>query len=264
VILIPFNGLAAFATGAVKLDILLFDIVESVPAETSIPFTVVEALEPDKPQILFLNTFVDVNIYGSTTYSTTKLLVLNKYYDYNNSAYAIEFHKRLNFTLGDANILSGGSLDIISRRHLYQISDDLQYLNNIQRSEGKITEVYQGLTYSNYENELNFKIPTDSYTKILLSDAETIQSLSSIIYVDDKNELALNITKLSKEYVVPISNTSNFGGKLYISCSEKHDLFTGDSAVLEFNGGSQSSQTLNQQYFGYHVITKITDYKSSS
>ena len=209
---------------------------------------------------IFLNTFVDVNIYGSVTYSTTKLLVLNKYYDYNNSAYAIEFHKRLNFTLGDPNILSGGSLDIISRRQLYQISEDLQYLNNIQRSEGKITEVYQGLTYSNYENELNFKIPTDSYVKILLSDAETIQSLSSIIYVDDKNELALNITKLSKEYVVPISNTSNFSGKLYISCSQKHDLFTGDSAVLEFNGGSQSSQALNQQYFGYHVITKITDY----
>ena len=209
---------------------------------------------------VFINTFVDVNIYGSATYSTTKLLVLNKYYDFNNSAYVIEFHKRLNFTLGDANILSGGSLDIISRRQLYQISEDLQYLNNIQRSEGKITEVYQGLTYSNYENELNFKIPTDSYAKILLSDAETIQSLTSIIYVDDKNELALNITKLSKEYVVPISNTSNFGGKLYISCSEKHDLFTGDSAVLEFNGGSQSSQTLNQQYFGYHVITKITDY----
>ena len=84
--------------------------------------------------------------------------------------------------------------------------------------------------------------------------------MSSIIYVDDKNELALNITKLSKEYVVPISNTSNFSGKLYISCSQKHDLFTGDSAVLEFNGGSQSSQVLNQQYFGYHVITKITDY----
>ena len=209
---------------------------------------------------VFINTFVDVNIYGSATYSTTKLLVLNKYYDFNNSAYVIEFHKRLNFTLGDANILSGGSLDIISRRQLYQISEDLQYLNNIQRSEGKITEVYQGLTYSNYENELNFKIPTDSYAKILLSDAETIQSLTSIIYVDDKNELALNITKLSKEYVVPISNTSNFGGKLYISCSEKHDLFTGDSAVLEFNGGSQSSQTLNQQYFGYHVITKITDF----
>jgi sugar lactone lactonase YvrE len=209
---------------------------------------------------VFINTFVDVNIYGSATYSTTKLLVLNKYYDFNNSAYAIEFHKRLNFTLGDANILSGGSLDIISRRHLYQISEDLQYLNNIQRSEGKITEVYQGLTYSNYENELNFKIPTDSYARILLSDAETIQSLSSIIYVDDKNELALNITKLSKEYIVPISNTSNFAGKLYISCSEKHDLFTGDSAVLEFNGGSQSSQTLNQQYFGYHVITKITDF----
>jgi sugar lactone lactonase YvrE len=209
---------------------------------------------------IFINTFVDVNIYGSTTYSTTKLLVLNKYYDYDNLSYVIEFHKRLNFTLGDPNILSGGSLDIISRRHLYQISDDLQYLNNIQRSEGKITEIYQGYTFSNYENELNFKIPTDSYAKILLSDAETIQSLSSIIYVDDKNELALNITKLSKEYVVPISNTSNFSGKLYISCSEKHDLFTGDSAVLEFNGGSQSSQNLNQQYFGYHVITKITDY----
>jgi sugar lactone lactonase YvrE len=209
---------------------------------------------------IFINTFVDVNIYGSATYSTSKLLVLNKYYDANNLSYVIEFHKKLNFTLGDPNILSGGSLDIVSRRHLYQISNDLQYLNNIQRSEGKITEVYQGYTFSNYENELNFKIPTDSYAKILLSDAETIQSLSSIIYVDDKNELALNITKLSKEYIVPISNTSNFGGKLYISCSEKHDLFTGDSVVLEFNGGSQSSQSLNQQYFGYHVITKITDY----
>jgi hypothetical protein len=209
---------------------------------------------------IFINTFVDVNIYGSSTYSTTKLLVLNKYYDFNNLAYVIEFHKRLNFTLGDPNILSGGSLDIISRRHLYQISEDLQYLNNIQRSEGKITEIYQGYTFSNYENELNFKIPTDSYVKILLSDTETVQSLSSIIYVDDKNELALNITKLSKEYIVPISNTSNFGGKLYISCSEKHDLFTGDSVVLEFNGGSQSSEFLNQQYFGYHVIEKITDY----
>ena len=209
---------------------------------------------------IFLNTFVDVNIHGSSLYTTNKLLVLNKYYDYDNSAYVIEFHKRLNFTLGDAGILSGGTLDIISRRHLYQISEDLQELNNIQRSGNKITETYTGFTFSNYENELNFKIPTDSYAKILLSDAETVQMISSIIYIDDKNELALNITRLAREYIVPISNTSNFSGKLYISCSEKHDLSTGDSAVFEFNGGSQSSQVLNQQYFGYHVITKITDY----
>ena len=218
---------------------------------------------------IFINTFVDVNINGSSTYTTEKLLVMDKYYDEVQEAYVIEFHKRLNFVLGDTAILSG-TLDIVSRRYLSQISEDLQELNNIQRTKGKTNSWKdQGLfNYESYENELNFKIPTDSYAKILLSDANTVSKLSAIIYVDYKNELAMNITRLAKEYSIPILNTSQTGigsviyvpGKLYISCSQKHELITGDGVNLEFTGGTGSSQQLNQQYFGYHPVIKVTDY----
>jgi hypothetical protein len=211
---------------------------------------------------IFINTFVDVIIHGSSDYITEKLLVMDKYYDSINNAYVVEFHKRLNFNLGDSVIGNGGTLDIISRRHLYQISQDLQELNNIQKNKSKSNSWQdQGVhIYETYENELNFKIPTDSYAKILLSDSDTVQSLSAIIYVDYKNELAMNVTRLSKEYNIPISNTINFTNKLYISCSEKHELITNDGVVLEFTGGFGSSQQLNPQYSGYHVITKINDY----
>jgi hypothetical protein len=212
---------------------------------------------------IFINTFVDVKVRGSLTYSTDKLLVMNKYYDSLQNAYVIEFHKRiLPISSLFQNILSNCTLDIISRRHLSQISADLQELNNIQRAKMKSNSWQDQdlFKYYNYQNELNFKIPTDSYAKILLSDSDTIQALSAIIYVDYKNELAMNITRLAKEYNVPILNTINFTNKLYISCSEKHDLLDGDGVVLEFNGGNGSSQELNPQYFGYHVITKINEY----
>ena len=223
---------------------------------------------------IFINTFVDVIIYGSSTYTSERMLVMNKYYDElangGDGAYVIEFHKRLNFTLGDSVILNGGTLDIVSRRTLKQISEDLQELNNIQRTKGKSNSWKdQGaFVYYNYENELNYKIPTDSYAKIFLSDADTISKLSAIIYVDNKYELCMNITRLAQEYNIPISNTSmtNVGstvynpGKLYISCLQKHGLNTGDGAVFEFNGATGSSQQLNQQYFGYHPIIKVTDY----
>jgi len=221
---------------------------------------------------ILINTFVDVVIHGSAIYTTEKLLVMNKYYDSLQNAYVIEFHKRLNFALGDTTISNGGTLDIISRRTLSQISDDLQELNNIQRSKmrsnsWKDQDLFK---YDNYQNELNFKIPTDSYAKVLLSDSDTIQQLSAIIYIDYKNELAMNITKLAKEYNVPILNTSMLSGtfssvyytdKLYISCSERHDLVDGEGVVLEFTGGAGSSQDLNPQYAGYHVVIKINEYE---
>jgi hypothetical protein len=211
---------------------------------------------------IFINTFINVVIHGTSDYTTERLLVMDKYYDIVNDYYVIEFHKRLNFNLGDAVIGNGGTLDIISRRHLSEISDDLQELNNIQRTKGKSNSWQdQGVyTYETYENELNFKIPTDSYAKILLSDDDTIQTLSAVIYVDYKNELAMNITRLDKEYNIPISNTLNYSNKLYISCSKKHDLTTGEGVVLEFTGGDGSSEVLNPQYSGYHVITKINEY----
>ena len=211
---------------------------------------------------IFINTFVDVRINDiSQTYTTERLLVLNKYYDEISNSYVIEFHKRFNLPIGTNILQPGCTLDIISRRYLYQISSDLQELNNIQRTKGKSNSWQDNGAYSyeTYQNELNFKIPTDSYVKILLSDADTIQQLSAVIYIDYKNELAMNVTRLAKEYNIPIVNTVNYNNKLYISCSQNHDLITGDGVVLDFIGGTGSSQELNPQYSGYHVITKINE-----
>lgn len=226
---------------------------------------------------VFINTFVDIIIKTTTnTYTTERLLVLDKYYDVDNDYYVMKFHKRLIFDVGDSDILDNGTLDIVSRRTLKQISDDLQELNNIQRAKLS-SETWQdeadgdlqtgGFRYYNYERDLNYKIPTDSYAKILLSDANTVENLSAILYVDSKYELAMNITKLERAFEIPISTTSITvqtpffdAGKLYISSLQKHGLVTGDGIVLEFNGGTGSSQELNQQYFGYQTIIKVTDF----
>lgn len=212
-------------------------------------------------ETLFINTFVDITIYGASTYETNRLLIINKYYESSTDSYVLEFHKNIDFTLYDT-LIGSGTIDIKSRRQLHQISSDLQEFNNIQKTKNRKNSWSDQGTYeySSYQNELNFKVPTDSYAKILLSDVDTVKSLSAIVYIDYKNELAMNITMLGDDYKIPITNTSNFSGKLYISCSEKHNLLTGDSVVLEFNGGTYSSQEMNKQYFGYHVITKVTDF----
>ena len=77
------------------------------------------------------------------------------------------------------------------------------------------------------------------------------------MYIDYKNELSMNITRLDREFNIPISNTLNYNGSLHIKCSEKHDLKTGDGFVLEFNGGTYSSEYLNQEYFGYNFAKII-------
>lgn len=218
---------------------------------------------------IFLNTFVDINFYDSSTYSTPssaseKMLVTKKYFDPVQNGYVIEFHKRLNFNLNVPLYW----VDIISRRKLSQISEDLQYLNNIARPLRRKQEVIPGSTsllpngydYLTYERELNYKIPTDSYVKILFSDSETLEALSAVIYIDYKNELSMNITRLEKEFNIPILNTGNFLGNLFIFCSEKHGLKNGDGVVLEFNGGTGSSQEINQDYFGYHTVNVVNEF----
>lgn len=191
---------------------------------------------------IFINTFVDVIINNVTT---SKLLVMRKYYDSITDSYVIEFHKEI---LGD----NTGIIDIVSRRTLQQISDDLSILNNIQKNKGRSNSYMDmGDTYYNYENELNFKIPTDSYAKILLSDYDIVYNLSSILYIDYKNELALNITTFDENKEIQIINTSEYTNKLYITCLEKHGLVTGDSINLDLG---------EFIYNGYHNIERINDY----
>jgi hypothetical protein len=215
-------------------------------------------------QSIMLNTFVDVSIYqpsAGNTYETKRLLVMNKYKVENIdglgiSAYVIEFHKKLNFQLGTN--FEGGTVDIKSRRSLKLISEDLQELNNIQRSRLDVNYISNDtLGYRNYQRELNFKIPTDSYAKAFLSDADTVDSLSALLYVDYKHELSMNITKLDVAFNIPIGNTADFNGQLFITCLEKHGLSKGEGVVLEFNAGLDSSEYLNQQYLGYRVVTEV-------
>lgn len=208
---------------------------------------------------IFINTFIEVILYGSTSYDKKRLLILEKYYDSSLDSYIIEFHRNVwNINTDGYDVIT--SIDILSRRELATISDDLFELNSIQRRSGvqNETEIHSGFEYTNLENELNFKISTDSYAKILLSDVETVKEISAIIYVDYKNELAMNVTRLDREYEIPILNTINYSGNLLISCSKSHDLSDGDSVVLEFTGGTGSSQQLNQQYFGYHIVNVVT------
>jgi subtilisin-like proprotein convertase family protein len=213
---------------------------------------------------IFVNTFVDLVIYqplanssNGETFSVTneRLLVIDKYYDSKKSGYVVEFHKGVDFELNTA--IGGSTLDIISRRTLEQISGDLQELNNIQRRQSKTTEIHSGHTYDNYEREINFKMSTDSYAKILLSDVDTVKNTTGLIYTDYKNEIAMNLTRLEKDYNIPILNTANVNGKLYVRCGEKHDLSNGDGVVLKFNGGTYSSEYLNHKYFGYHIVTQV-------
>ena len=213
---------------------------------------------------ILINTFVDISIYqpdAGGTYATERLLVMNKYKienidDIGLNTYVIEFHKKINFQLNTS--LNDGTIDIISRRSLLQISNDLQELNNIQKAKLSTKHIVNDtFGYNNYQSELNFKVPTDSYAKIFLSDVDTVDSLSAVMYVDYKNELAMNITRLDRDFNIPITNTVDFGGQLFITCSEKHKLSKDDGIVLEFNGGSQSSSELNQNYFGYRVVTQV-------
>lgn len=216
-------------------------------------------------ETLLQYTYVDVTLSTLTyaTFTTDRLLIINKYQtnDFMSSgqkAYIVEFHKKLNYILGDDIEL----VSINSRRYLSQISSDLQELSNIQRPLS-ITSTFNentvnSFTYSNYESSLNFKFPTDSYAKILLSDPDVINNLSGVIYTDYKNELALNITKLDKEIEVGIIATTNFAtgsnNYLYITCSDKHGLEEGDGIILEFTGGTGSSQQLNTEYFGFNTV----------
>ena len=204
-------------------------------------------------------TFVDVSVQEQgtlTVFTTKKLLVMDKYYDPTYGWYVIEFHKAFSQPLYSIQV------QVRTRRTLQEISDDLQYLNTLHRNKDLTKVIESGYDYSNYETDINFKIPTDSYAKAFLSDDQFVKDISGIAYIDYKNELALDITKLEIEYITPIANTNQYivGPNTWIlfNCSESHHLSDGDGVVIDMNGGSGSSQETNPQYMGYHVAHPIS------
>lgn len=272
---IPMPGVNSFDTNYAYVDyngITYSSVDPPTPFSTSNKILFGTSLKLEWDSIL-LNTFVDIHLYEtssgkwpnvSPTSTTEKVLVMKKYFDSVNNAYVIEFNKRLNHNWGNPLYW----IDIVSRRKLSQISDDLQELNNIQRPLRRKQEIQfdgmqlapNGHDYYQYERELNFKLNTDSYARVLMSDVDTKTSLSGMIYSDYKGELALNMTKLSERFRIPIQYTGNYLGKLFIVCTQKHGLNDDDGVVLTFNGGNNSSEELNQNYFGYQTVKVVNEY----
>ena len=219
-------------------------------------------------------TFVDVvlNYATASSYTTERLIIIDKYYDSTQDWYVLEFHDSLKSNFPGSYPGSGNnpfyfnidSVDILSRRTLQQISDDLQYINRLHRPEWLVSEAYNSLsfgniggTWSNYETDINFKIPTDSYTKILLSDYSIVRDITGILYTDYKYELAMQVTKLDREFTFNVSNVALIGSNYLFQFSEPHLLNNNDYVIVSMIG-SQSSYP--STLLGYHNITVIDAY----
>ena len=211
---------------------------------------------------LFKWTFVDVLMDRVTNPQLTeRLLIIEKYYDSDNDWYIIEFHKKLDYTISTNIYL----IDIISRRTLQQISDDLQYINRLHRPEWLVSESQDGLsiggggTWSNYETQIDFKVPTDSYTKVLLSDNYVIRDLTSLIYTDYKYELAMQVTKLNRSYELNVMSVGSYTinsipyYRLNFS-TILNDIDNIDYVVVSVTS-TQSSYP--PQILGYHNIRRV-------
>lgn len=149
---------------------------------------------------LWINTFVDLTL--DTSYGTlnkSQVLITDKYYDSEIGGWALVFSDSLihidglNYYNVDLN-----SIDIISRNTLGEISEDLRLFNNLNKPLTSKKYNSGGYYSTFYDNPIKTKINTDSYTKILLSDGDIKNNISSIVYTDDKSRLSVNVINVNK------------------------------------------------------------------
>jgi len=219
----------------------------------------------------FLNTFIDVVITTNNIDSRADKLLVNNKFKIENFRGARVFVIELNNSIPQVILNANSTINLESRRKLSQISSDLQVLNNIHRPLTSVNynnQNYGGqeTIFSRYEPDLNFRINTNSYANILLSDLQTKKSLTAIVYIDDKNELSVNINRIDSNSAIDIQNTGivtsgTFLGKLIIFCANDHNLSVSDGIILEFTGPPGSSSELNPQYFGFRNVISIINEK---
>jgi hypothetical protein len=205
---------------------------------------------------LMINTFVDLTTYTSAgNYTKNQIMISNKYYDTEIGGWAMEFSERVI----DVENIALNNIDILSRNTLQQISNDLDLFNNLNKP--LMSRQYNNSSYymSFYDNPIKSKIDTDSYTKILLSDGDIKRYLSSIIYTDSKNRLAMDVINVSKLLQFNINDTFNYAGNLGLYTPNISSLEGSILASTTFIGGSGSSEYLNPSYKGIHTLTKIDD-----
>ena len=159
------------------------------------------------------------------------------------------------------------TISILYRRFLHQISDDLQYINRIHRPKYPDNRTGHSDSYSfnafalsasqvfgqygNYETDINFKVPTDSYCKFLLSDANIIKDLTGILYTDYKYELAMQVNKLDREYELEVTSITQSGGLYEFQFSDNHLLNNNEWVVVSLIG---TQSDFPDDLLGYHNI----------
>lgn len=180
-------------------------------------------------ETFWLNTFVDLNINTNLgTFSTTKLLIIDKYFDEELGGYILQFDKKINISSSDIN-----SIDILSRSTLLQISEDLNDLNNISRSE--IIKYVDGFTYSAFSDGVDSRFSTESYSKIFLSDSDIKKNITSILYTDFTGVMRTNLINFKDKIEVNILGSFDNSGKTQIQLQESVPLIVGEILLIKFD-----------------------------
>lgn len=211
---------------------------------------------------LLIWTFVDFLCYNNLDESVPneRLLIIDKYFDQVTGGYVLEFHRKIKYP----DLQSGiKKIDILSRNSLSDISSDLQVLNNIQRSTTQKT-INSTYSFTQFESDVKYKFPTDSYLKVLVSDYDIQQKVTGIIYTDYEYQLALNIINVEKEVEYEFNSIlrttgGDFDNKVIYSLTNvsQDEFKVGDLIRVDLLGGTQSSKFLNPQYQSVQTILDI-------
>jgi hypothetical protein len=156
--------------------------------------------------------------------------------------------------------------DLSTRNSLGQISQDLQVLNNIQRST--ITKVVEHQrSFKNFESSIKTKFSTENYLKALVSDYDIKKNLSAILYNDSEFRVSMNVLNVEKELVYDVYgfNQDNNGKLVFWVYASKDEIKIGDLIFLEIDNISDSPMQGFQTVIGSTTyITTSVDYQSSS
>jgi hypothetical protein len=179
--------------------------------------------------------FLDLT-FGSNVLSC---LTTKKYYDSTSDRYIIETYNYYGH-IYDQSGLGTSNWSLRVRNTLGEVSEDLEKMNNIQKSTSlsyHITDLSNN-TYTSYEtlkSELNFKPDVDSYAKALLNQKEIKEYLSGIVYTDYKNELAVNIINVPECSTYVITGVSKYSSDC-VGCSySDYVLFENPSNMISYN-----------------------------
>jgi len=182
---------------------------------------------------LLINTFVDITIKtDGNDYIGNQFLINEKYYDSVTNAYYLKFDKKIDLVGSNAKFF-----DIKTRNTLSEISNDLQLLNNIQRSTLEKT-VQSPKTFTNYESSIKTKFSTESYLKAFVSDYDIKKSITAILYNDKEFQVSMNVLNVEKEITYNVFQfIPNNQNKLsFLVSDSKDEIKTGDAIFLEIDG----------------------------